>query len=203
MSAPTNYRFNLDAIDGHVINLQEIPYVPMLKCIVLTAQEQVFLRRGMLQKLCSHIRAINRLRMKQKDNRVFMRLSSISAKDVYIDWSDPTEEILKRMISSWRVQEDLDEALVRQAPVSLCVLPWKTFKREYRTFVTPTRVWTRDDTGVLVTDSRFSSWADQLRTALNANDFVFDMGDSDEYGLTFIECNQLDETTDEYLPKSE
>ena len=204
----TDYRFNLDVVEygilGHPTLANTIPYQPMLKCILLTVQEQIFLRRGMFTKLGKVIRTIDKLREKH-GGVVFLRLSSISAKDKKIDWvNTSTIDILRTFISSWRIQEDLDEALARGASVSLCVLPWKTFVREYRTFVTENSCWTRDDAGNLISrseDSRFAEWAQVLAQRI-AYPFVFDMGDSLEYGLTFIECNQFDDTCDLYLPET-
>lgn len=203
----TDYRFNLDVIEYNVLSQIPvsalIPYQPMLKCILLTVQEQIYLRRGMFMKLGKIIKTIDKLR--EKHGVVFLRLSSISAKDKQIDWVNAaTIEILKAFISSWRIQEDLDEALARQANVSLCILPWKTFVREYRTFVKQDSCWTRDDVGALISQSdknKFAEWAQTLARHI-VYPFVFDMGYSLEYGLTFIKCNQFDDTCDLYLPKT-
>lgn len=199
----TQYRFNLDVIEYTILNAKDchVPYVPMLKSIRLTVQEQIYLRRGMFSKLGKIIRLIDTIRAKH--GQIFIRLSSISAKDQKFDWvSWTTEQIMQTFIHSWRIQEDLDEALQRQSNVSLCILPWKTFTIEYRTFVLPDKHWTRDELGTLINqkdDNRFESWAKQLKDKI-APPFVFDMGESLEFGLTFIECNQFDEETDLYLP---
>ena len=153
----------------------------------------------MFTKLAKVIKVIDNVR--EKHNPIFMRLSSISAKDkTDIDWCNwSTQNILSAFITSWRIQEDLDEALRRCASVSLCLLPWKTFSREYRTFVTKNVCWTRDNEGNLITDEQFQKYTRLLLERMVAP-FVFDMGECVEYGLTFIECNQFDETCDLYLP---
>lgn len=205
----TDYQFNLDRIDKLITDKETnlsliVPYVSLLKYIPLDVQDLVFLRRGMWSQLKKVVRTLQKLRDKQK---LFIKLSTISAKDVKIDWDNTDIKIiLSQFIQSERIVDDLNEAISRQASIGICVASWRTFNNEYRTFVTPVgsgspvdslNIITRDQYGETIISDIF----EVIGTALQPHftgPFVFDVGQSREHGLILIECNQYDDTTDMY-----
>lgn len=196
----TDYQFNLDRIDELISNQENnlspnVPYVKLLKYIPLNAQELVYLRRGMWSRLKKLIKTLQKLRDKQK---VFIKLSTISAKDVQIDWDNTNvHSILSQFIQSERIVEDLNEAISRQAIIGICVASWRTFDIEYRSFVYDSQIISRDQYGKTVTDPIFKTIGAALKPHFTGP-FVFDVGKSQEHGLILIECNQFDDTTDMY-----
>jgi hypothetical protein len=210
----TDYRFNLDVLFRKLCNnnaSQDICYSKPLAVIPLNIQQTIFFQRSMLhavplQKIISEI---SRLRQTQK---VFIRLSTRSGKDSDISWdSNDVTIILKQFFTSGRVQEDIQEAMTRKKKLSLIIMPFITFGREYRSFIVDGRyVATRADDGCLVCDNftgrdirhveTFSRVAEVLLELYGKTSFVFDMGinlSTDE--LQLIEVNQNDETTDQYM----
>lgn len=157
MSTPTDYRFNLDRIH-RIFNAVELPIrqVKPLLTIPLSLQQVIFLQNGLLQArfLRRIIEKVDRIRATRK---VFIRLSTISSKDVDIDWSQPdTMNLLRQFISSERVNADLLEACNREASIALIVLPFVNYTHEYRTFVKNNDVEaTRSDKGLSIVNEGF------------------------------------------------
>lgn len=207
MSTPTDYRFNLDRIH-RIFHDVELPIqrVRPLLTIPLSLQQVIFLQNGLLQArfLRKIIEKVDKIRATRK---VFLRLSTISSKDVDIDWSEPdTMILLRQFISSERVNADLLEACNREASIALIVLPFVNYTHEYRTFIKNNDVEaTRSDAGLSIVNEVFQETARILtkhllvESDITSIDYVFDVGyNVDEQCLCLIELNQYDDTTDLY-----
>ena len=201
MNIATDYAFNLDRVDALVRDDPILPWLPVLKSVRMSPREQVYFRRGMWGCLERVLRDIDAV-LAESTGRVFVRLSTISAKDVDVPWGGRAREILKGMLKSERVQVDMDEAIDRRAGMSFVLRPWVEFREEYRTFMRDNE-WhgTRSTQGCpLPRHHPIVQMGTRLSSIIGGGAFVYDVGENTTGELLLIELNQWDDGTDEYMP---
>lgn len=210
MDLPTDYKYNLDRVLTVLDTLQILQDVPCcdvpvphaiikLDIITMIMMRNALLHAKMVKRI---IKQIQTLRNEQK---IFFRLSTISAKDVNMNWDcECVLTLMKMFVTSARILGDLDEAITRKQTLSIVVLPYVEYGTEYRSFIVDNQYdATRDDQGNSIENPLFGRIAHILAFHFGPT-FVFDMADNQTTKKTMlIELNQYDESTDLYLPNDD
>lgn len=200
MDIKTDYRCNLDVLHAcpHVSNKMLQPH----DIIQLNMRSMIMLQRGLVyDRSCKPL--LFALESAQKNHgRVFLRMSTISAKDV-AQKNCNAYDMLQTFSQSERIQSDLVEAIERGFFQKIYILPYVDFIQEYRSFVKDGKYsHTQSQSGKrVINNDVFKTFSKLIcHNVIDLpNQFVFDVGLTRyESDLYLIEINQWDESTDLY-----